>query len=325
MNNAIYKRFILVLLISAALAACAKTDDNNRVVGQLESDRIEITAESNEPITARMVKEGQWATAGQELYQQNTQRIEARISEAQAITKRFEAQLAEIVRGPRKELIVAARAALTGAEQDVSFRQIEFERAKKVLAQQLGSPEQLDRAKAALDAAQANLKSSRAKLEELLNGATAEELAQAEQLVNESNARLAALEIDLARLTTRAPADSLVDSLLFEPGERPQPGQPVAILLAGQQPYARVYVPESLRVQLRPGMQATIYIDGLSEPVTGHIRWIASDPVFTPYFALTERDRGRLSYIAKIDVDSNPQRLPDGIPVEVDFSLDTPQ
>ena len=42
---------------------------------------------------------------------------------------------------------------------------------------------------------------------------------------------------------------------------------------------------------------------------------------FTPYFALTERDRGRLSYLAKIDITENRERLPDGVPVEVEFVL----
>ena len=51
----------------------------------------------------------------------------------------------------------------------------------------------------------------------------------------------------------------------------------------------------------------------------GRVRWIASDPAFTPYFALTERDRGRLSYVAKVDITEQRERLPDGVPVEVEF------
>ena len=46
---------------------------------------------------------------------------------------------------------------------------------------------------------------------------------------------------------------------------------------------------------------------------------MASEPAFTPYFALTERDRGRLSYVAKVDIVEQRDRLPDGVPVEVEF------
>ena len=44
-----------------------------------------------------------------------------------------------------------------------------------------------------------------------------------------------------------------------------------------------------------------------------------NEAAFTPYFALTERDRGHLSYVAKIDLDVDGERLPDGVPVEVEI------
>ena len=94
----------------------------------------------------------------------------------------------------------------------------------------------------------------------------------------------------------------LVDSRLFEIGERPASGQPVIVMLAGDQAYARVYVSEEERVAVRSGSSANIFIDGLDEPLQGRVRWVSSDAAFTPYFALTERDRGRLSYAAKIDI-----------------------
>jgi HlyD family secretion protein len=60
----------------------------------------------------------------------------------------------------------------------------------------------------------------------------------------------------------------------------------------------------------------------MAEPIAGQVRWIASEAAFTPYFALTERDRGRLSYVAKVDIAEARERLPDGVPVEVEFLLD---
>ena len=94
------------------------------------------------------------------------------------------------------------------------------------------------------------------------------------------------------------------------------------VMLGGEQPYARVYVPEHLRVQIATGTKASIFVDGLDTPVAGQVRWVASEAAFTPYFALTERDRGRLSYVAKVDLLEQRSRLPDGIPVEVEFELD---
>ena len=92
-------------------------------------------------------------------------------------------------------------------------------------------------------------------------------------------------------------------------------------MLSGEQPYARIYVPEQLRINVGPGVRGDIFVDGLDEPLRGTVRWVASEAAFTPYFALTERDRGRLTYEAKVDIVTERQRLPDGVPVEVELHI----
>jgi HlyD family secretion protein len=313
------KNTLLTVISTSLLVAACDEPQDNRVVGELASDRIELTAEVNEPVIAIAVAEGAVVKAGEVLLQQDPARARARLAEADAVLAQQQARLDELVRGPRAERIAAARANVEGATQELHFRESEMQRIREVHARGLASPEQLDQATAALDAAEANLKLRLAQLEEHLAGTTAEELAQAEQAVHQAQARRDAAAIDLERHTTRAPVDGIADSRLFEIGERPAPGQPLMILLGGRQPYARVYVPEALRVHVRPGAMARIHVDGLDAPLNGRVRWVASEAAFTPYSALTERDRGRLSYAAKIDIVDERDRLPDGVPVEVEL------
>lgn len=319
MKNSRTVSFLLAMIL---LAACDSDNANQRIVGQLESDRIEITAEVTEPIIERTVIEGQTVKAGELLIRQDTSRIESRIAEARAAELQARARLDELIRGPRRELIVAAQAEVRGAKDELEFRETDLARAQELFERNLASHELRDRAKAARDNAKAQLESRQAKLEELLTGTTPEELRQAEEAVSQADARLVSLGIDLERHTSVAPVDSVVDSLLFEVGERPKVGQPMAILLSGAQPYARVFVPESLRVHVTPGTRARVFVDGLEEPLDGRVRWVASEAAFTPYFALTEHDRGRLSFAAKVDILSVQTRLPDGVPLKVELLID---
>ena len=94
------------------------------------------------------------------------------------------------------------------------------------------------------------------------------------------------------------------------------------VMLSGKQAYARVYVPETLRASVASGTRATIHVDGVAEALEGRVRWVSTESAFTPYFALTEHDRGRLSYVAKIDIVGERDRLPDGVPVEVELHVD---
>jgi len=315
------RRHWLVAAGALALAACEAPTDDNRIVGELASDRIELTAEVGEPISEILVAEGETVTAGQVLMRQDTSRADARLAEAAAALGQAQARLDELVRGPRSEQISAARANVEGARDELAFRRSDYARVQEIFDKKLASDELLDQAKAALDAAQSNDKLRRAQLQELLTGTTVEELAQAENAVKQAAARRDLLAVDVARHSMIAPVDGIVDSRLFELGERPSPGQAVMVMLSGTQVYARVYVPEQLRVHVKPGSDATLFVDGLSEAIPGRVRWVASEAAFTPYFALTERDRGHLTYLAKIDISEQRDRLPDGVPVEVDLGL----
>lgn len=317
------KNTLLILLTSASfLAACSGADESHRVVGELTSDRVELTADYAEPITRIAVREGASVSAGEILLTQDDSRAVAKLHDADAALKQSQARLDELVRGPRSESIAAARANVEGATQRLAFRRSEQARFQEIFTRGLASTEQLDTANSALDDAQAELKLRLAQLEELLAGTTLEELSQADQTVAQFKARRELAQIEVNRHVLRAPVDGVLDSRLFEIGERPVAGQPVLIILSADQPHARVYVPENLRVHIRSGTAATIHVDGLEAPIAGTVRTIESNASFTPYFALTERDRGRLSYMAKVDITEQRERLPDGVPVEVEFQLD---
>lgn len=309
----------VALFFCVILGGCEAADDGNRAVGELAYERVELTAEYAETIVEFAVREGDSVEAGQLLWRFDDARARLRTDEAQAALGEARARLAELTRGPREEQIRAARAARDGAAREFELKQTEFARARDVHARGLAAPDALDRARAARDTARAELDRRIATLEELLAGTTLEQLTQAEQVVAQAEARMAAAALEADRHRVRAPLAGIVDSRLFEAGERPMPGQPVLILLPDAQPHARVYVPERLRASVQPGDAARVFVDGLDAPVDGRVRWVASEAAFTPYFALTEHDRGRLTWLAKVDLTGAAERLPAGVPVEVEF------
>ena len=152
-------------------------------------------------------------------------------------------------------------------------------------------------------------------LERLLNGTTLEELQQAEAVLAAAEADVQSARINLERNRLLAPVDGSVDKVLYQLGERPAPGTTVAVLLDASRVFARIYVPADLRARVRPGEMLDVRIDGVVGVRQGTVRWVSSDASFTPYFALTEHDRSRLSYLAEIDLDGMEQ-LPSGLPLE---------
>ena len=306
----------MILLLSVFLFACEEVEPV--AVGLLESDRIEIVTESFEPITAINVIEGQTVHAGDILVEQDASRVLAREAEARASIATLEALLAEQLAGPRIEVIEAARATLQAAQVQYDINLLEFNRLQR-LGADVATQERIDLARSRRDASEASIEEASARLRELEAGTRTEIIEQTRQQIAAANARLDSILIEKSRLNNVAPIESWVDSLPFEIGERPPVGSVVAVLLTGEQPYARVYVPEALRINVRPGTAASISVDGIDAPFLGTVRRIASEASFTPYYSLTESDRGRLSYLAEITLETQGERLPDGIPVEVTF------
>ena len=123
----------------------------------------------------------------------------------------------------------------------------------------------------------------------------------------------------LADLTITATRDGVLDNLPWNLGERVTQGSPLAIVLAGKAPYARVYVPEPYRVKVKVGDSLVVRIDGLEATVTGTVRWISNEPAFTPYYALNQEERARLMYLAEVQLPDSESHLPNGVPAQVEL------
>jgi HlyD family secretion protein len=257
-------------------------------------------------------------STGTLILEQDPARASARLAQSVASREQAAARLAELVRGPRPETISEARARLEASKVVEKYAGENLHRTQEVFARGLSSEGRLDTAETNHRTAIAQVKADTESLDRLLNGTTVEELDQATAALESAQAQETQAQIDLDRTSLKAPIDGVVDKVLFQLGERPAPGTTVAVQLDSSRIFARVYVPERLRAGVTPGSEFTVRIDGVEKNFTGRVRWVSSDASFTPYFALTEHDRSRLSYLAEIDV-ADAGALPTGIPLQVDF------
>ncbi len=307
----------LAIVSIIVLGACDRSE-LTYMLGTLERDRIELKVESSEPIITIQARDGQVVAAGDLVLEQDPERATARLAQQIALRKQAAARLAELERGPRKESIREARARLEASTAQAENARANLERTREVFAQGLSSDVRLDFDETAYKTAVAAEKASREALDRLLHGTTVEELEQAAAALEAAGAAVQQAQLDLDRTRIQAPVAGIIDKVLFRLGERPPPGTTIAVLLDSSRTFARVYVPEYLRAAMVPGTSIEVRVDGVAKAFTGRVRWVSSDASFTPYFALTEHDRSRLSYLAEIDI-PDAADLPSGIPLQADF------
>ena len=97
-------------------------------------------------------------------------------------------------------------------------------------------------------------------LDELVHGSRREDIAQGEAAVRASAAQARRQEATLDKLRVVAPRAGVIDSLPYKLGDQAPVGMPLAILLVGDAPHARVYVPEPLRAGVQVGDAARVYV-----------------------------------------------------------------
>ncbi|WP_448216598.1 HlyD family secretion protein [Endozoicomonas sp. 2B-B] len=306
----------LTLLLSGCFSS-----DHHQALGTLERDRVTLTATASELITDILIPEGNPVKTGQLILKLDDRKQQAAVAATLAETERARAYLNEMVNGARMEDIAAARASVGQIEARLVDANKTFQRNEVLLKRKLISQSRLDRARAERDVLIAEKVNANEKLLSLLNGNRPEAIEQAEASVKKALANQFLEQRKLEDLSIYATRDSWLDSLPRGQGERVSAGSTLAILLLNEAPYARIYVPEPHKAAVHVGDHLTVHVDGVKTAFTGQVRWVSLDPAFTPHYALNERERSRLVYMAEVQLPETAADLPSGLPVQVDLPL----
>ncbi|MGH8085750.1 MAG: HlyD family secretion protein [Lysobacter sp.] len=311
-------RYGLCGLLVLGLSACGA--DAPQALGTLEYERISLPSPAAERIVAIEVREGESVEAGQLLLRLDDDGIGASTRALQAQAEGRRSALQELEAGPREEAIAAARARLAAAQAQAREAGAYYARLRPLGERQLVAAADVDRARAAAADSSAQVRAARAALDELEHGTRTEQVEQGEAALRAAQAQAAAQEAALDKFDVVAPRAGRIDALPYEVGDQAPVGAPLAIVLVGDAPHARVYVPEPIRAGVEVGDAARVFVDGREQPLAGRVRMIRSEPSFTPYYALIGEDAARLSYLAEIELTGeDASGLPAGLPVRIEF------
>lgn len=316
MRNEIHL-WLLVMLCAAVLSACREPAP--QALGTLEWDRIALPAPAAEKIVRLDVHEGQQVAAGARLMQLEAARTRSQLDALQAQAQQSREALSELESGPRSEAIAKARASLAATQAQAAEAGAYYARLRPLGKKQLVAAAEVDRARASAESARAQMRVAQQALLELEHGTRNEQVAQGRSALAAAEAQASTQALSLQMLDVVAPRAGRIDSIPFKLGDQAPVGAALAILLVGDAPHARIYIPEPLRAEVKVGDSARVSLNGRDRSYVGKVRMIRSEPSFTPYYALTGDDAARLSFIAEIQLQEDAADLPAGLPVRVEF------
>lgn len=297
--------------------------DTSQIVlqGNVDLRQVELPFNDSERIAEVLVEEGSTVKAGQVLARLDTGRLMPRVAQAEARVAAQGEVLRKLRNGARPEEKAQARAALAAAQAEAVNATSQLQRLRSINDESKGraiSPQDLEAAIAAARMSEAQAESSRKALDLTLAGPRVEEIDQAKAQLDAAEADLALLKRQLADAELIAPTDGVIRNRLMEPGELATPQRPVFALAITTPKWVRAYLSEVELSRIALGAPARITMDSAPDaPLAGKVGFISSTAEFTPKTVQTEELRTSLVYEIRVLVDDPQDRLRLGMPATV--------
>jgi len=302
--------------------SCERGDGNGRLrlSGTVEATTADLSFKVAGKLRSRFVDEGGFLAKGARVAKLDDSDYTQSAMKFKAGSDAAKAALDQLHAGYRSEDIKQAAAAESGARADYERARADYTRIEALYKDGVSPKRDYDFALSARDAAKAKLDQAVQQHLLMKRGARKEEVDAAQAQFDQATAAFAEAEIRLGDTLLLAPFDGVVLSKHAEEGEVLAAGAPVVTLGNIAHPWVRAYLEESDLGRVKIGAEAKVTTDtfpGKSYP--GKVTFIASQAEFTPKTIETKKERVKLVYRIKVEVDNPAMELKPGMPADVEI------
>lgn len=315
---------LLIFLISLLFGAYGCTDQQGghsgpeklTVYGNVDIREVQLAFQDSGRILNLTVDEGAKVEKGQVVAELDATRLRMEADRLSAEVT-AQGQLVDRLRhGSRPQEIERAKAAVASARANLRDAQLTLARKQSLLVTNRISQQEVDSASAKVGTWQATLKKAEEEQSLAVEGPRSEDIAAAEASLAALQAARQLAEQRIIDTKLLAPADGFIRNRILEPGAMAAAGAPVLTLALTNPLWVRAYISEPDLGKVRDGMGVLVQTD--SQPGKSYQGWvgfIASTAEFTPKTVETTELRTKLVYRARIFVCDSAHELRLGMPV----------
>jgi HlyD family secretion protein len=312
---------VALAAVAAVFAAgCHRESKSGELVlsGNIEVVDAQLSFKVPGRVAQRPVFEGDHVKAGQLIAQlddiEQRQQLAVRRTELAAA----QAVLAELEAGSRPQEIASAEATVRSAEAEHARAELDYKRQQDLLKEAAISQRDFDTAEAQLKVAAARLAETRERLKLIREGPRTETIQQARARVEQARAAIALAETQVENTRLLFPLDGVVLSHNIEAGEFVTAGTPVVTVADTVHVWVRAYIDQTDLGRIQHGQHVAVHSDTFpGKSYDGVIGFIASEAEFTPKTVQTSKERVKLVFRIKVDVNNPNDELKPGMPADV--------
>ncbi len=206
------------------------------------------------------VDQGDRVTVGTPIALLDTRNLKAQQQELLAERKQVNALLKELQAGSRSETIAAAQSTVNSLQSQIQLARSKSKRRQELYTSGAISREQLDEATTEVNTLQAQINEAQSKLNELLTGTRPEKIEAQQAIIDQLDAKLASLELELEKSILKAPFSGTIANRLVDEGTVVSAGEAIFSLVEAQALEAHIGVPVNTATKIPPGSQQQLLI-----------------------------------------------------------------
>ncbi|WP_156782643.1 efflux RND transporter periplasmic adaptor subunit [Acidihalobacter yilgarnensis] len=286
--------------------------------GNVDIREVQLAFNDEGRIQNLSALEGQAVRQGEVLGTLDDRRYRLAVDRAHALVQEADAHLNSLLAGSRHEDIAKLKAEVASSKSTLQLRKSTYDRIVRLARQKASPPQDLDTARAAYQAATAQLQALQASLNLALAGPRTETISAARATLNAAMAGEALAQQQLTDTRLLAPADGIIRTRILEPGDMASPQQPVYALALTRPLWVRAYVDEPNLGQVHPGQTAWVSSDSFpGKRFKAWVGYISPTAEFTPKTVETPQLRTSLVYQVRVFVCNPDNQLRLGMPTTV--------
>lgn len=256
----------VIVVIVAAVAIVGFLFINTKsdlLEGQVEGTTVRISGKLPGRVVEFYVAEGDSVAAGDTLVHIHSSIVDAQLVQAEAMEDVARAQNRKVDAGTRSQIIQAASDLVAQAQAAVTLTKKTYDRMERLYSEGVIAEQKRDEAKAAYDAATAQLSAAQSQLSLAREGAQSEDKQSTAAMVTAAGGGVSQVQALLDDSYLIAPFAGTIDVIYPQESELVMPGSPIMSLLRNDRRWVTFNVREELLNDLKMGDKIKVKVPAL--------------------------------------------------------------
>lgn len=309
----------LICLIALIISRFMNESEPGTIIisGNIELTEVKLSFKIPGRVVKRFVSEGQNVQAGALVAKIDSEELRQELKMNEAEMEAAQAYLKELQVGYLPEEVSQSEARLKQAQADFDRLNADYSRQKQLYDEDVISHREFDLSQAAFAVSQAKVLEAKENLTLLKKGIREEKIAQAKARLKKAEEATSLAETRLSFANLTSPISGFVLQDYIEEGEFVQPGTPIISIGNLDEVYLKAYIDEVDLGRVKLGQKVKITTDSYPDKTyEGVVSFIAQEAEFTPKNVQTEKQRVKLVYRIKVDVENKKHELKGGQPAD---------